>query len=292
MMSLWLIVPRDPPIFRDGKPFTATPGERSTSLAFPQPSTLAGAVRTRVGTDPATGDFVTARANELKQLASRGPLLVKLDKNGRIAEWFFPSPADALLIESRATGQVSRHRLVPLEIPEGASTNLKGLKPVGPVTILKDKPAAHPPRYWSWKSVQEWLEKPAGGPMPAGLGIHGPERENRTHVSIAPNTQTGIPGALFQTSGMEFIHLERESEETPRLANTRSLALALETEAGMIEGLGFLGGERRTVHWQAGEDHFPSVLRKSGKASWKRLPAGSFWRLRRTSLKGIFRASG
>ena len=51
-MSLWLIVPRDPLIFRDGKPFTATPGERSNSLGFPFPSTLAGAVRTLVGADP------------------------------------------------------------------------------------------------------------------------------------------------------------------------------------------------------------------------------------------------
>ncbi|HZQ09120.1 MAG TPA: type III-B CRISPR module-associated Cmr3 family protein, partial [Anaerolineae bacterium] len=48
-MSVWLIEPRDPLIFRDGRPFNPTPGARAISLPFPYPSTLAGAVRTRVG---------------------------------------------------------------------------------------------------------------------------------------------------------------------------------------------------------------------------------------------------
>ena len=44
-MTLWIIEPRDPLIFGDGKPFSAIPGARAKSLLFPHPPTLAGSMR-------------------------------------------------------------------------------------------------------------------------------------------------------------------------------------------------------------------------------------------------------
>ena len=63
-MSLWIIEPRDPLVFGDGKPFSAVPGSRAKSLPFPHPSTVAGAMRTRSGTDP-KGRFDSRRIDEL-----------------------------------------------------------------------------------------------------------------------------------------------------------------------------------------------------------------------------------
>src|SRR5690606_15924267 len=76
--------------------------------------------------------------------------------------------------------------------------------------------------------------------------IHGPARETRTHVSIDPETQTAISGALFQTSGMEFIQLKPDAP----LSKSRQLAFAVETAAELVNGLGFLGGERRVIRWK------------------------------------------
>ena len=44
-MKLWKINPRDPLIFRDGRPFHADASVKASTMAFPYPSTIAGAVR-------------------------------------------------------------------------------------------------------------------------------------------------------------------------------------------------------------------------------------------------------
>ena len=85
-MSVWLIQPRGPLIFRDGKPFNATPGAQAKSLSFPYPSTLAGGVRTRAGRDE-TGRFDPQQIEHLLQLNVRGPILVVLNlKTGEIED--------------------------------------------------------------------------------------------------------------------------------------------------------------------------------------------------------------
>lgn len=258
-MSLWLLVPRDPLIFRDGKPFTAVPGERAKSLRYPFPSTVAGAVRTLAGTDPATGEFDSARIQELLRFSIRGPLLVELNEDGKINDWLFPAPADALLLKGNSDEQAVRYWLTPVEMPDGCEANLDGLTLVGPAKVEKEKPYPNPPSYWHQEQYLHWLETPQDGPVAlAELGIRGPQHENRTHVSIAPETRSAIPGALFQTSGLEFTQLEWEADETPDLHQARTLALYVETDASLQEGIGALGGERRIVRWQSSQETLPA----------------------------------
>lgn len=247
-MSLWLILPRDPLIFRDGRPFTAIPGERSKSLEFPHPSTIAGAVRTLAGTD-AGGHFDASLISELKQIRVRGPFLVEVNEQYEIEEWFFPAPADALLV--RRNGGVSRISLSPLNMPPGAKIDLHGLFLVGPAQNIKEKPLSNPTRYWTWTELLDWLKKAKDDQEFTGkLGIQGLTRETRTHVSIAPQTQSALMGALFQTSSLEFAYLKHGEDEKPQLNQLRYLALALDTEASLTEGLSSLGGERRVVRWK------------------------------------------
>ncbi len=248
-MSLWLLVPRDPLIFRDGKPFSAIPGERSKSIPFPYPVTLAGAARTRQGIDQTSGEFDKSRVKELKKVKVRGPVLVELDHHGHVDSWFFPAPADALLVMKNGTP--TRYSLAPLAMPAGAFCDLDAKNLVGPAVNVKDKPLSDPPRYWNWEQIKAWLEKTTDGKIsPDELGIQGPVRETRTHVSILADTQAALSGALFQTSGLEFVRIKQNGNELTKLDTVRSLALALETDADFAEGLGFVGGEHRVTHWE------------------------------------------
>lgn len=255
-MNLWLLIPRDPLIFRDGKPFTATPGERSKSLLFPYPSTTAGAIRTIAGTDTNTGIFDTTQISRVKGIPVHGPFLVEINQTGEITEWFFPTPADALIVNNE---QPIRYNLSPIEQKEETVSNLpQGLSLIGSKKSVKDKPISNPPLYWPWTQFSAWLDNPADGPIDLSkLGIRGPKREHRTHVSISPENLTALPGALFQTSGMEFVHTTWSDEEAVVLSETQNLALAIKTDATLQEGAAFLGGERRIIHCEHGLGKFP-----------------------------------
>lgn len=254
-MNQWLIVPRDPLIFRDGKPFTATPGERSRSLPFPFPSTLAGAMRTRLGPDPVEG-YDDNRIQFLKKVGVRGPALVELDETGEVSKWFFPAPADALLIESQQQGKVSRKALTPLTLPPDAMTDLNEFALVGTAERVEEKPFGDSPRYWNWKSMEAWLKKAEDGLVaPETLGLKDLVREHRIHVSIEPGLLVSREGALFQTSGMEFVRAEMSAAS--RITQAHPLALYIETEADFKEGVDSLGGERRMVHWKKSGKFLP-----------------------------------
>jgi CRISPR-associated protein Cmr3 len=84
-------------------------------------------------------------------------------------------------------------------------------------------------------------------------------RESRTHVSVEAKSQTAQDGALFQTSGLEFISVPAREKDGPiPLSAARTLGLVVETDAAVKEGLGFLGGERRVVQWRTGPDQLPA----------------------------------
>ena len=239
-----LIEPRDPLIVRDGRPFTNTPGARARSLPFPFPQTLAGAYRTRRAL--LEGLPLPDRAEEVLRWGLRGPLLAEEGKEG----WrlLIPRPLDALKLGERV------YPLRPLELPEGAGTNLpEGLRPVGlPSPSLKEKPAPLSP-FWYWESFLEWLLKDSPeGFSPEGHG--GPTPEMRTHVALERATQTAREGFLFQTSGLEFARKVRG----PAQEEIRRLALVLWPEKE-LEGIFPLGGERRLAFWRKGGPGVPPL---------------------------------
>lgn len=258
-MNEWLIVPRDPLIFRDGKPFTATPGERANSMPFPYPSTVAGAVRTRSGTNPQTG-FDTSRVNELLGKTVHGPILVELDSESSITEHYFPAPADALLVEANDDQHIYRFALAPITLSEKNFTDLSGLFLVAPRRQIKNKPSKNAPRFWKWSELVGWLleAKDSSEPFDSQqLGLDVLPLDRRTHVSIDPLIQASQGGALFQTSGLEFTRAVLDDDH--RIKNTHSLGLALETDAALTPGMGFLGGERRVAQWQKTTNAMPNT---------------------------------
>ena len=264
-MSVWLIIPRDPLIFGDGKSFTSTPGEHSQSMPFPFPSTIAGAVRTLAGTNSATGIFDKELISKVKQISVRGPVLVEMNETENSQTWLFPAPADALIVDGgNGDNKVfTRYSLAPGRTPTGSLTNLKELDLVVPITRLKNKVAQNLPRFWRWEKLAVWLEDPKDAPIDVStLGIQGPEREFRTHVNIDPKTQSAAEGMLFQTSGMEFSRVQRDGMKSMQIF---TLALAVETTADIRTGYGHIGGERRVALWQkiqSGMPKCPPAIKK------------------------------
>jgi len=258
---MWIIEPRDPLIFRDGRPFDPFPGARARSLEFPFPSTIIGAIRTRDGLDE-KGLFQESRISELMGICMKGPLLVELDPQGEITRWLVPAPADALLLGSEpgADSRVMLKPLVPLQLPEGAQTNLpEPLKfPVGLTCRDPRKPFGRPPRYWYWEFFEQWLLHPQEEEVSLDkLGHSGPVRESRMHVGIKSETGTADEerGALFQTQGLEFTCAMGK-----KLSETRRLGLAVATDASRLKpGLGSLGGERRLAFWRPSVRELPPV---------------------------------
>lgn len=254
-MKTWIIEPRDPLIVRDGRPFGAdVAGARARSLDFPFPSTTTGGVRTRYGLAKG-GNFDAELIKEVKSISVRGPLLVELKDEGQIDQWMFTAPADVLWFEHDAKDDkyAILKRLVPLQLREGEMTNLADdLSPVGLTNPDPKKPFGYAPRYWRWDKFSQWLQDPfvltkGDKQAVADFGHNGPQPEERTHVSIAPETQTAADGALFQTRGLEFTRIINKE--------WRRLGLAVMTDADLpTPSLSPLGGERRLVTWRESKD--------------------------------------
>jgi CRISPR-associated protein Cmr3 len=198
-VSIWIIEPHDPLIFRDGRPFGPTPGARAFSLPFPFPSTLAGVVRHQVGLDE-QGRFRYTKPpqetaeekkhrqailDELKQLHVRGPFLIELNEgykkeqnkgkeegeNDKPYTWLLPAPHDALLFDAEDDNNTADkkkrydiHQIVPLTLPQGAMTDFgelpSSLTLAGLPTNLEGK-ATDGPTYWKWETFKRWLTDPS-----------------------------------------------------------------------------------------------------------------------------------
>nr|WP_255604547.1 type III-B CRISPR module-associated protein Cmr3 [Oscillochloris sp. ZM17-4] len=265
--TLWLIEPRDPLIVRDGRPFGPNPGARATTLPFPFPSTVAGALRHKAGLGD-DGIFDRSQSGEVLKRTVRGPLLVQLHDDdhpeaaGAIADWLIPAPADALLLtpDGADESMILRRWLAPRLLAGGASTAMSdGLQPVSPASYERNKLSSKAPRFWYWDVFSRWLAAPQDDTCgPAALGIAGLEIDTRVHVSIQAETQTALDGALFQTSGLELTWRDHEHQQEGGFT-TRRLALAAVMNGQtprFLGGLAPLGGERRLMRWSA---HAPDL---------------------------------
>ncbi len=243
-ITAWLVLPRDPLIFRDGRPFEAVPGARARSLPFPYPTTLAGALRTREGVQKHGGNFDNGTVQALLQRCIWGPHLAEIDPQGQLRAWYVPAPQDALWVKEEDA--ITRHWLRPMHAP-GITEMPEGLMPVGPKKRIKAKPYRQAPAFWSWEALEAWLVNPQDGPVvPEEIGLSALLQESRMHVHIDPEKHTAREGFLFQTTGLRFVL----APDGKGWSEARHLVLLVRTDAEVDEGIGYLGGERRAVYWQ------------------------------------------
>lgn len=253
-MTFWLIQPRDPLIFRDGRPFTADPGARAVSLPFPYPSTLAGAARTLSVSGHRQQHFDEQLVEQLLAKSLRGPLLVSLNENGTFKDFFVPAPADALMLRVKDKPQSAlRQWLHPLALPAGVEIDFRELPYlVGPSHPRPDKVHPQAPSFWRWDVFEKWLEAPVNEeliPQMDALGLQRLPREYRVHVRMNAETQTVDPGGLFVTGGLEFVNAPIANGR-PQIEQTTEFAFVVDTDAELSSSWGFLGGERRVVQWK------------------------------------------
>ncbi|HJL24061.1 MAG TPA: type III-B CRISPR module-associated Cmr3 family protein, partial [Polyangiaceae bacterium LLY-WYZ-15_(1-7)] len=254
----WVLEPRDPLVLRDGRPNVGRSAPRLRP--FPLPSTIAGACRTRVGSDE-SGSFSVpeSRLDELLRVPVRGPLLVDRERG----TLYVPPPADATLFRDEAGGYLLRG-VRPADVPSSARVDhdLGDLQ----LLLMDDPPSAKPDRslrFWALDSALAWLLgalEPNAEPRPRHQLVDGLEAlptESRTHVALGPGG-TAREGFLFESEGLRFEILEQ------REGARRSIPLGLHVEVGAFDGrdappgIAPLGGERRLVRWRPSEPLWPA----------------------------------
>lgn len=260
-MSTWLLEPRDTLLLRDARPSLAGAGALRT-LDFPWPSSLAGLIRTQIGTG-SDGRFDSSLVESVKRVALRGPLLVQLDASNAIAETFVPAPHDCFWYRNDTVPdeRFVRRRLHPIDIRKhmiGAQTDLDGgrigrsLNPELLVGYEEGEVIAKPirgPAFWRWTDFISWLKEPCGETTLSSqdftsFGLPPLAREQRVHVSINANAQTAQDGALFMTEMLRFMHWPK-GKSPAQLALMFDCTNPDEGKRPLTPGCVTFGGDRR-----------------------------------------------
>lgn len=274
-MTKWndyLISPKAPLMFRDGRPFSSDATIAET-LPFPRPSTLAGAMRTAWAESQDNFSYDQDSKQELLSKTSQGPLLAEIN-NGEI-KILFPAPADSLCLNDEAKGNML-YRLKPEEIDsETEGTNLPtGLMPVFLQNDNQQKPAKAAPAFWYLDKFIDWLCDDSLKPIPAELqGIPSLPIELRTHVAIDPETRTNKVSHLFQTAGIDFSEQQQQIEnDTPVIKRgweQRHYGLLMRFADNIPDSYRTIGGEARLGHLKKNQQwpEYPKKLEEQLKGS-------------------------
>lgn len=218
------IVPRDPSIARDGRPFNS--GNRMKSLAWLYPSVVAGSLRTMVG--KREGEF---QPDVLKAIEVAGAFPV------REGNLYFPAPADAVIRPPQSAEPTGLQpiALQPRQAWAGASNLPAGLWPVAMPDGSGDFKPAPRPAFLSSELMSRWLTGDSG-PWPRAAIIPCIEKDQRTHVAIESTLGAAAESMIYTTIGLAMppgVSLEA------RVGN-----------GGVVSGTHPLGGERRLALWQ------------------------------------------
>lgn len=220
-----------PLLFRDGKPFGAAGGTETTarSLPVPLPSTLAGFVRTQIGT--ASG--WTWNQHDLEKTHTI-PVAGLLTRDCKIV---LPTPRDAVIYKD--DGRIRITQLKPLSKLENAGTDApEGIMPLGVPDNIKAETGY---AFWTQEDMTTWLKGET--PNPTSLEkIEGLPLETRVHVAINPKTLSVQEGQLFSVAYRSF---ESKSELGHHTWSIRTRVTTPENT--QISSIGHLGGERRIV---------------------------------------------
>src|SRR5207247_697754 len=120
----------------------------------------------------------------------------------RAASLPFPPPSTTTGTIRTLAGRREDGRFDPETMPALRRGPLRG-----PRRSRGEKPAGDAPRFWYWETLLDWLGAATHEDQvreARALGHDGPQGETRVHVGIAPDRQSAVEGALFETRGLEF----------------------------------------------------------------------------------------
>ena len=269
----FVITPRDPILFRDGRPFGQAGVAQAGGLSWPRPGTIAGMVRTFVGFSRdrdyfANGPQKEGHINKIKQVGL-GLFLPALLDIHREMEICLPAPVDAVAFlpgdkeyeEDAEKKPLAIKALTPKNLDPGEGTDISWSNWLYAWMDEQEKPQQMP-SFWRWTHYKKWLvsnklDLPETGIFSDDLGPGEPETDERTHVCIDEKSGTAVDSMIFNTRGCSFspetqIVVQVKTDDTDNLAE---LDMAL------------LGGDRRMVHVEWGQDivAWPQLPQEVGK---------------------------
>lgn len=260
------LTPRDPILARDSRPFTG--GQRRVrSLDWPYPSVLAGSLRTMLGKQ-AGSSFDATTIDKLKALQIAGPLPMV---NGKL---YLPAPADFVFDKGkkkdRGDAKAWSVRPAPVHFT-GASTDLPvGLAPavLPNVEAASEFKPGNVPAFWSVDEYVKWLCDTTGENFepsfmkrkaPVSEFLAAPEKDERSHVAIDPNTNAAAKSMLFATTALDLAVLETDDSGVPTRLSPIEMSVRVRSDKGSNDLLEYVadlddqhpfGGERRLMHWR------------------------------------------
>jgi len=205
MADTILIIPRDPLIFRDSRPFDSSFSTRIHVHTWPFPSVTAGALRTYAGKRKTWGFSNKEKEKDVRHIDIRGPLLYR--KNSSSPTLYVPAPRDAVVVER--DGKEELLQLSPQPLKSGKGTDLPfAMQPL----VLPE--SEYTPKngskyaWWPLSLVKKWLCD-ANTVVAAALKeekcLEELPLDERTHVAINPATGAAVPEQLFSTRGIDFM---------------------------------------------------------------------------------------
>jgi len=246
-----LLRPRDPLIFRDGRPFDSSLITRIIVHDWPPPSVTAGAIRTALYRQ--SGNTLTSA--ELNRLDISGALPLDVAHE----RLYLPAPLDCLSFGSSNDTTRQVHALRPKALDAGEGCDLpEGLTPLFPCPSQNEKiKSAHPIAWWPLNKMANWLSKALpDSTLDTDFSQCLPAFpiEERTHVKLDAQTLASERGLLFSTRGID---LQQKKTAEPFALALRLTGPTNEFNA-LIKALHDqfipLGGERRLVQAAASSD--------------------------------------
>lgn len=265
----YLLQPISPLLFRDARPFGADAGAHAFSLPWPNPRTVAGALRTAlIGASSPNPTWDKDDAVAASKLLIDGPFLMAQHEPG--GEWipYVPKPDDVVPMR---VGDDKRLTLMTLRPQEPTVIEKSGpgtdwtSAPVSnvelrPMDIAMDaKPEKKAPAWWPLEQAIRWLATSSGDadrailrPNPQGNphvpGLDGLMETRRIHVGISPNTGMAEDGILYQTQHRvaPMTPFDKDDDRHPALAllarvhgtedhlNVDDMLMSLGGEGGMV----------------------------------------------------------
>ena len=207
------LTPLSPLIARDSRPFGMGQGNRVRSMDWISPSVIAGAVRTAVWK---TEDTLTP--DQLKTIEVNGAFPIVDEKI------YFPRPLDALIHKTdKAAGTADILRVRPMSGNAGVRMPHASLVPSEPVGMPEEdfKPESGD-AFWPLATMAEWLGCEDDQPVSMKIdGLPAPVKEDRTNVTILPESGAAEDARLFTTTGLDFVTKTKEGASKGQLGQMR-----------------------------------------------------------------------
>ena len=188
-------------------------GNRVRSMDWISPSVIAGAVRTAVWK---ANDTLTPEQLKTIEVCGGFPVL-----NERI---YLPRPLDALIRKTdKATGTTDVLRIRPMSGSAGVQMPHADLVPSAPVGMPEEdfKPESGD-AFWPLATMAQWLGCDDDQSVSMKIdGLPTPAKEDRTNVTILPESGAAEDSKLFTTTGLDFVRKPKEGASEGRLSQMR-----------------------------------------------------------------------